>query len=184
MNHIGWNDLFELLDDRSTSERRSELEGHLAECDRCRRLAESQRSFERRVSALPGFEPSRELTGRVLGMLRSSRRERTSLRMLAFLGAGIPLALVGALLAYAVVVGVVSPAEGGTDLFGGAFGDVSGTLEGIRSSLDSVLGTTGDSVARVASSHVLAIAALTVASVLVLVLADRLILNRLHRQGH
>lgn len=184
MNHLNWNDLFELLDDRVAPERRSELEGHLAECDRCRRLAESQRSFERRVSALPGIEPSRQLTGRVLGILRSSRRERTSLRMLTILGAGIPLVFVGVLLVYAIVAGVAAPVKGEGDLFGGVLGDVSGTLVKIQSSLASVLGTTGDSIAQVAQVDVLAIAALTVASVLVLVLADRLVLNRLHRQGH
>ena len=179
MNHMSWNDLFELLDERATPERRAELEGHLADCGRCRRLAESQRFLERRVSALLGIEPSRELTGQVLGRLKSSRSERTSLRMLAFLGAGIPLALVGALLAYAVVA--ASPAEGKTDLFGGTLGDASATLGNIRSALDSALGTTGDSIARVASPEALAIAALTVASILVLVLADRFVLNRLHR---
>lgn len=181
MNHVSWNDLLELLDDRATPERRAELEGHLAACGRCRRLAESQRSFERRVRTLPAVEPSRELTGRVLGRLRSSPSTRPSLRMLAFLGAGIPLALVGALFAYAIIAGVVSPVEGETDLFGGALGDAGAALESIQSALASALGTTGNSIALVASSEVLAIAALTVASILVLVLADRLVVNRLHR---
>ena len=181
MNHVSWNDLLELLDDRVAPERRSVIEGHLAECDRCRRLAESQRLLERRVRAPPGVEPSGELTGRVLRMLRSSGRERTSLRLLAILGAGIPLAIVGALLAYAIVVSVASPVEGESDLFGGALGDFRGILESIHSSLASILGTTGDSIARVTQVDVLAIAALTVASVLVLVLADRFVLHRLRR---
>ena len=181
MNHVSWNDLFELLDDRVAPERRSVIEGHLAECGRCRRLAESQRLLERRVRALPGVEPSRDLTGRVLGMLRSSSRERTSLRLLAVLGAGIPLVLVCGLLVYAVVVSVATPVESESDLFGGAFGDLSGILEIIQSSLASMLGATGDSIARLAQTDVLAIAALTAASVLVLVLADRLVLHRLNR---
>lgn len=183
MNHVSWNDLFELLDKRATPERRSELEGHLAACSRCRGLAESQRSFERLARSLPPLEPSRELTGRVLGMLRSARRERTSLRLLAFLGAGIPLVLVGVLLVYAITVAVSSPVQGSDDVFGGAFGNVDSTLEKIQSSLALMLGTTGDSIARFAQADVLAIAALTVASVLLLVLADRLVLHRLNRSG-
>ena len=181
MNHIQWNDVFELIDDPAGSPRRAELERHLTECSRCRKLLESQRSFERLVRTVPPNEPSAEFTNHIVGMLQNSRKERRLLRLLTILGAGIPMALVVVLFGYAVSLGLTTSSGTDDELFGGAFGNVSGALDGVQAALSSVLGDTGTTIAQFAQTDVISVAALAVASMILLFIADRLLLRRILR---
>ena len=181
MNHLTWNELFEFIDEPAGSGRRAELERHLAECHRCRKLLETQRSFERTARTIRPVEPSPEFTRRVLDMLQSSRKERRLYRLMTILGAGIPLALVGVLIGYAVSLGGNADAQGGEDLLGGVFGDWGATLEYLQSALGSVLGNTGAAITQAGQTDVLAVAVITIASLLLLFVADRVLLRRILR---
>ena len=181
MSHMSWNDLFELIDEPVGSSRRQELEQHLSTCPRCRQLLESQRYLERVVRTVPSAEPSAGFTDRVVGQLHSSRKERSSLRLLTFLGAGIPLVLVGVLIGYALSLGQASPASEGDEIFGGAFGDLSGVLDRAQSALSSMLGDTGTAIAHYVQSDTINIAALALVSFVLLFIADRLLLRRILR---
>jgi anti-sigma factor RsiW len=181
MNHLTWNELFELIDEQGGSARRVELERHLAECPRCRRLLETQRSFERTARTIVPTQPSGDFTRRVMGMLQVSRKERRLFRLMTILGAGIPLALVGVLIGYAVSLGGNAEAQGGEDLLGGVFGDWGATVEYLQSALGSVLGNTGTAVTQAGQTDVLAVAVITIASLLLLFVADRVLLRRILR---
>ena len=180
MNHLTWHEVFQLIDEPADSSRRLELRDHLARCSRCRGLLETQRSLEQVARSLAPMEPSGDFTGKVLALLKESRKERRSLRLLTFLGGGIPLALVGLLIGYAIVVGGTT-SEGGDDLFGGTVGDMGGFFERLQSSLGVILGDAGSAVGQTMHTDVLSIATLTVASVLLLFVADRVFLRRILR---
>lgn len=180
MNHLTWHEIFELIDEPAESPGRTRLKDHLSHCSRCRRLLETQHSLERVARNLPIIEPSGDFTGKVLALLKESRKEKRSLRLLTFLGGGIPLALVGLLIGYAIVVGGTR-AEGGEDLLGGTMGDMGGFFERLQTSLGVILGEAGSAFGQTVQTDVLTIATLTLASVLFLFVADRLFLRRILR---
>ncbi len=181
MNHLTWNELFDYLDDPTGSARRQEIQRHLDECPRCRRLVDSQRSFERTARRIDPVEPSANFTRRVVGILQGDRKERGLFRILTVLGAGIPLLLVGVLIGYAISLGGASDNQGTGDLFGGVLGDWGSAVERVQAALGTLLGDTGNAVAQAGKADVLLIAVLTLASVLLLLVADRMFLRRILR---
>jgi hypothetical protein len=181
MKHLTWNDIFELIDAPAPSPRRPELDQHLAECPSCRRLLESQRSYERLARKVPPAEPSAELAGRIIGLVQSSRKERTVLRLLTGLGAGIPLILVATMIAYAIALGPLPEPGGADQLLGGASGQMDGALEWVQSALGSVLGKTGIELGTIVPTNVVTLAMLTVSSIFLLFVADRFFLRRILR---
>lgn len=74
MNHLSNNELQSLIDGAIMNGERSRLMAHLEECDRCRREIEFHRSVTRVARALPPVKPSPHFTERV--MTRIAPREQ------------------------------------------------------------------------------------------------------------
>lgn len=72
-NHPSENRIQELLDGRLPDAERRRVESHLADCDRCRSVAESWRALFSRLEEVPELAPSAGFAERVMGSLPGRR---------------------------------------------------------------------------------------------------------------
>ena len=103
MNHLTAQELVELVDDRLDEGRKRGLEAHLAVCDRCRRAVELERSIRHVVQNASLVKAPEGLSASIMGNLSTRADDSLSLRLLGKLGSFIAMAVVLAVVGFAIV---------------------------------------------------------------------------------
>ena len=181
MNHLTASEVFQVIDGSMQNGEKTRILVHLEACSRCRREVEFNRTLERAARSAPLSKPTREFTSHVMARVVPTSRRSISTWFINNLANVLAMALVLTVVWYAVTVKTQGGSAKGPTVVSNALAVYSQYYSSLREyfpadRIKAIQKPVGEQ-----SAETYKVALFTVISILILVVADRLVVRKMIR---